>query len=129
MRTYSALRSQVHTVDVALPAPRPTDTSISVRLRYSAARGAASSYGRPSSNNTGGADGDGGARKVKGDARAAGGRDQAAPVGIAPVDRRLDERRVGDRLGCPARLAGRRRPRHSHRDQLGRALTATHDAE
>src|SRR5580693_10423679 len=52
MRTYSALRSQVHTVEVALPAPRPTDTSISVRFRYSAARGAASSYGRPSSNRT-----------------------------------------------------------------------------
>src|SRR5712671_7301952 len=52
MRTYSALRSQVQTVDEARPAPRSTDTVRSFPLRYSAACGAASSYGRPFLNRT-----------------------------------------------------------------------------
>src|SRR6266851_253332 len=52
MRTYSALRSQVQTVDESRPAPRSTDTVRSLPLRYSAASGAASSYGRPFLNRT-----------------------------------------------------------------------------
>ena len=43
IRTYSALRSQVQTVDDAAPAPRSTDTVMSVPRRYSAASAAASS--------------------------------------------------------------------------------------
>src|SRR5438067_7091277 len=52
IRTYSALRSHVHTVDDASPAPRSTLTAMSFPARCSAARGAFSSYGRPRSNNT-----------------------------------------------------------------------------
>src|SRR5471030_2471406 len=52
MRTYSALRSQVHTVDEALPDPRSTPTVRSVPFRYSAAFGARSSWGWPSLNST-----------------------------------------------------------------------------
>jgi hypothetical protein len=42
MRTYSALRSQVHTVADVEPAPRSTEMRMS-SLQYSAASGAASS--------------------------------------------------------------------------------------
>src|SRR5438034_1059859 len=52
MRTYSALRSHVQTVEVETPAPRPTVNTMSPCFRYSAASGAASSYGRPSLKRT-----------------------------------------------------------------------------
>ena len=49
-------------------------------------------------------DRDGRPRQLERDAGAPGDRDQAAPVRIAAVDRRLDERRVGDRLGRAPRV-------------------------
>src|SRR4051794_37643472 len=52
MRTYSALRSHVHTVDEALPDPRSTPIVSSAPFRYSAAAGARSSWGWPSLNST-----------------------------------------------------------------------------
>ena len=104
--------------------------SRSVPFRYSAACGAASSCGRPSLKSTIEPIVHRRARQLEGDAGAAGHGDQPAPVRIAAVDRRLDQRRVGDRLRAPCRAsAAVARAGDVHGDELGRAFAAADDAE
>ena len=110
IRTYSALRSHVQTVDDARAGAeidRDDDVACPSGTRPLPAR--ASSCGRPSLEEHGRPDRDRRARQLEGDAGAPGDGNQPAPVRIAAVDRGLDEQRVGDRLGGAPRLGRRRR--------------------
>ena len=128
--TYSADRSQVHTVArCAPPAPRSTSIARSLPVRYSAAlrrelveRPAVLEQHQRADLH---------ARAVEHErrARSAGRRDQAAPVRIAAVHRGLDERRVGDRPRRHPGVGIGRGAGDRDRDQLGRAFAAAHDAE
>ena len=53
--------------------------------------------------------------------------DEPAPVRIAAVNRRLDQRRIGDGPRRQPGVSARRGAGDAHGDELGRALAATHD--
>src|SRR4029453_13252943 len=128
MRTYSALRSQVQTVEDARPAPRLTPTVRSVPLRYSAACGAASSCGRPSWKSTiepiVTAARDSSKATPAGPPTAMGGPQLGPPPGYP----RLPQGRFRDRLCRLPRLGRSRAAGDVHGDELGRALAAADDA-
>ena len=72
---------------------------------------------------------DGGARQLEADPRATGHRNQAAPIGIAAVDRRFHQRGIRNRLRRAPRIVGRPRAGDADRHQLGRAFAASNDGE
>ncbi len=99
MRTYSALKSQVHIVAACgPPVPRSTRDGRRPCPASIGRRGGRAFVVRHAGHEERhGADRDRRAVEHERRARSAGGRDEPAPVRVAAVNRRLDERRVGDR--------------------------------
>ena len=130
IRTYSALRSQVHMCDrPAPPVPRSTSISMSVALEVCRRLRRALVERGAIAEELHGSDAD--RRPFERERRAgpARHRDQTAPVRIAAMNRSLDERRVRNGPRRSSSIFVRLRADHTHGDQLGGTLTAPHDSD